>query len=89
MISTQQLDASGCDLYRSQQNPDLFIGDIVPGYQSFMPYLLETKNQKPAISKNFALPLSAFQTQQHSAAESGILTDAVAHSLVSPENVSL
>jgi hypothetical protein len=56
---------------RSQQNPDQFIGDIVPGYQSFMPYLLETKNQESGISKNFALSLSRFQTQQRNADERG------------------
>ncbi|WP_333367217.1 hypothetical protein [Microcoleus sp. N3A4] len=40
MISTQQLDASGCERTdRTRQNPDLFIGDIVPGYQSFIPNL--------------------------------------------------
>ncbi|MEG4341725.1 hypothetical protein QUB70_00365 [Microcoleus sp. A003_D6] len=49
MISTQQLDASGCDRsVRSRQNPDLFTGDIVPGYQSFIPNLPAFK--KPGIS---------------------------------------
>ncbi|MGB7711018.1 MAG: hypothetical protein WBL95_16030 [Microcoleus sp.] len=38
MISTQPFDPSGCDrINRSQQNPDLFLGDSVPGYQSFIP----------------------------------------------------
>ncbi|MEG4283341.1 hypothetical protein QUB68_09450 [Microcoleus sp. A006_D1] len=53
MISTQQLDASGCDrIDRSQQNPDLFIGDIVPGYQSFSPIYLDLSNQESEIINN-------------------------------------
>ncbi|MEG4287603.1 hypothetical protein Q5692_00965 [Microcoleus sp. C2C3] len=51
MISTQQLDASGCDrIDPSRQNPDLFIGDIVPGYQSFIPNL--PRFNEPEIRNN-------------------------------------
>ena len=45
-----------------------------------LPYWLDLRNQESGISKNFALPLSAFETQQQNGGERGsvgVLTDAV------------
>ncbi|MEG4148136.1 hypothetical protein QUA26_23755 [Microcoleus sp. Pol12A4] len=36
-----------------------------------LPYLLDLRNQESGISKNFALPLSAFETQQQNVGERG------------------
>ncbi|MEG4088903.1 hypothetical protein [Microcoleus sp. Pol12B4] len=36
-----------------------------------LPYLLDLRNQESGISKNFALPLSAFETQQQNGGERG------------------
>ncbi|MEG3846200.1 hypothetical protein QT971_23925 [Microcoleus sp. herbarium19] len=59
MISTQQLDASGCDRFdRSQQNPDLFIGDIVPGYLSFIPNLPGSKEPAIRNQKSYQVPVN-------------------------------
>ncbi|MBE9094456.1 hypothetical protein [Tychonema sp. LEGE 07203] len=70
MISTQQLDASGGDR-TDRHNPDLFIGDIVPGYQSFIPYLLDLRNQESKITNNLAIGLPAFRAQPENVGEQG------------------
>jgi hypothetical protein len=55
---------------RSPQNPDLFIGDIVPGGRSFIPNLLELRNQESVSTSTRSLADSAGACRRCSASNS-------------------